>query len=182
MSKDEILAGELEASGGSILRDTLAVINSMEQKGVIDKYAIGGAMALLFYVEPILTDDLDIFFYVPQTGILEDLSPIYSYLDTLGYKAERECVMIEGIAVQFLLPPTKLVAEALDNATDTSVEGVDTRVFQYEYLLAIMTETGRPKDRAKIASALESLEPDMTKLNALLERYNLSSKWSAMST
>jgi hypothetical protein len=182
MSEGKVFTDEFEASDGSILRDTLAVINSLETEGVIGKYAIGGAMALLFYVEPILTDDLDIFCYVPQAGLLEDLSPIYRHLTASGYKPEGECITIEGVAVQFLIPPTKLVAEALDNATETVVESVPTRVFQYEYLLAIMTETGRPKDRAKIASALESLKPDMSKLNDLLKRYNLSNKWSALSS
>ena len=138
-------------------------------------------MGLLFYVEPFFTDDLDIFCHIPQTGLLVDLAPLYRHLAKLGYEAEGECAAIEGVHVQFLVPPTKLVEEALENAVEKSAEGVPTRVFQYEHLLAIMAETGRPRDRAKIAAALDSAQPDEAKLQDILKRYNLLGKWSVMS-
>ncbi len=139
-------------------------------------------MALIFYIEPILTDDLDIFCYIPQDteSILVNLSSIYSYLTKLGYESERECIVIEGVAVQFLVPNSDLVVEALENSQVIEIEGVITRVFGYEYLLAIMAQTGRPKDKAKIAQALESREPDAVKLKDILKRYNLDSIWGAI--
>jgi hypothetical protein len=39
------------------MEKTLAVINQMERNGVIDRYAIGGAIAATLYVEPIQTYD-----------------------------------------------------------------------------------------------------------------------------
>jgi predicted nucleotidyltransferase len=168
--------------GDLILGRALRVLNSLESEGVIGRYAIGGAVGLIFYIEPLDTDDLDIFCHMPQTTILIDLNPLYRHLAKSGYEADGECISIEGIPVQFLVPPTKLTEEALDNAVECPIEGVPTRVFQYEHLLAIMAETGRPRDRAKLAVALDSREPDDVKLKDILKRHNLLAKWKAMSS
>ena len=41
------------------MKQTLQVLNELEQKGHLSRYAIGGAMGATFYVEPLLTFDLD---------------------------------------------------------------------------------------------------------------------------
>ncbi len=158
---------------------TLEVINALEAEGVIGKYAIGGAIGLIFFVEPTATYDLDIFCHLPQSGLLIDLGPLYANLASKGYQhTDGEHINIEGIPVQFLPPPTELVREALDSALEKEFGGVKTQVFPYEHLLAIMAETNRSKDRLRIAQALESLEPDQVKLFDILERHNLLDKWS----
>src|SRR4051812_6401852 len=47
------------------MKETLEVINRMQADGVIDQYAIGGAVGATFYLEPIATVDLDIFVDFP---------------------------------------------------------------------------------------------------------------------
>jgi len=158
----------------------LKIINKLESEGVIGKYAIGGAIGLLFYAQPVSTYDLDIFCYLPQQGYLISLGPLYKSLENLGYKPEGECISIEDVPVQFLIPPTELVKEALDNAVERDFNGEKTRVFQYEHLLAIMIETGRAKDKAKLESALESADPDGEKLKDILNRHNLLDRWDRM--
>lgn len=158
--------------------ETLKVINQLEAEGVIGKYAIGGAIAIMFYCEPTVTYDIDIFCYLPnQGGLLIDLAPLYANLSAKGYVAEAEHIVIEGIPVKFIVPPNELVQEALVNAVEDSFEGVPTRVFQYEYLLAIMVQVGRNKDKVRITTSLESKEPDQAKLDDLLRRHNLMGKW-----
>ncbi len=139
--------------------------------------------ALLFYAEPTTTYDLDIFCYLPhtQSGLI-NLGPLYDYLNQKGYKSEGEHIVIEGIPVQFLPPPTELVKEALENAAELQVSGVPTRVFDYEHLLAIMVETGRPKDKSRITEVLESAQPDQKKLDEILKRYGLFDSWSKITT
>lgn len=44
---------------------TIRIINEMRKKKVIGTYAIGGAVAMIFYVEPVLTYDLDVFVFLP---------------------------------------------------------------------------------------------------------------------
>src|SRR3970040_2223197 len=39
--------------------------NELETEGVVSGYAIGGAMAMLFWAEPTVTFDLDVFVLVP---------------------------------------------------------------------------------------------------------------------
>ncbi len=159
---------------------TLGVINTLESEGVIGKYAIGGAAGLLFCAEPAVTYYLDIFCFLPQRGILVDLGPLYASLKEKGYSPSGEHVEIEGVPVQFLPPTTELVREAIENATLKDFVGVPTRVFQYEHVLAIMAQTGRPKDRARITQALESAQPEQSALNDILKRHNLLDTWTRM--
>ena len=37
------------------------VVNKMYQEGILKDYAIGGAVATIYYTEPFATKDLDIF-------------------------------------------------------------------------------------------------------------------------
>jgi hypothetical protein len=164
------------------MNDTLEVINGLESAGVIGKYAIGGAIGLLFYTEPATTYGLDVFCSLPKKGRLIDFAPLYNHLGKLGYSVKNEHVNIEGIPVQFLPPASDLVKEALEQSVKAQFAGVLTRVFQYEHLLAIMSETGRPKDKARIALALGSADPDADKLKEILKRHELLDKWAKITT
>lgn len=161
------------------MEDTLRIINELEAERIIGRYAIGGAIGFLFYTEPALTEDLDIFCYFPlQRERLINLGPLYAWLAARGYLTQDEHVVIEGIPVQFLPPTTNLVKEALEQAVEERFGSVNTRVFQYEHLLAIAAETGRQKDKLRIALSLESRTPDQSNLKQILERHNLLDKWS----
>jgi hypothetical protein len=82
---------------------TLHVLNELERDGVIIRYAIGGAMTATFYVEPVLTFDLDIFVLLPRSvGPLLPLTPVYEALRQRGYMEADEYVTIEGVPVLFL--------------------------------------------------------------------------------
>ena len=43
------------------MKTTLKVLNTLKQEGLIADYAIGGAIASFFYIEPSLTNDMDVF-------------------------------------------------------------------------------------------------------------------------
>lgn len=182
MSETEKISSGADGDETLVIGRALRILNALEVDGVIGRYAIGGSIALLFFVEPFFTEDLDIFCHLPRTGALFSLAPVYERLGSLGYSSDGEFMQVEGVLVQFLLPPTDLVEEALATAVDVHVEGVPTRIFQYEHLLAIMAETNRPRDRAKIAAALDCAEPDIEKLNDILGRYNLAERWRKIVT
>src|SRR6266404_4412131 len=127
------------------------MLNELEREGVFTRYAIGGAMAATFYTEPFLTFDLDVFVVLPRTPSgLVTLGPIYEALRARGYKEENECVLIEGIPVQFLPAYNALVKEALNDAPEIMYEDVPARVLRSEHLLAICLQTGRNKDRDRV--------------------------------
>ena len=73
--------------------EKLQVLNDLALSGVLRRYAIGGAMGATFYVEPVLTFDLDIFVILPKTvsGLLT-LEPLYEALRNRGYTEEGERV------------------------------------------------------------------------------------------
>jgi hypothetical protein len=141
---------------------------------------MGGATALLFYTEPALTFDIDIFVFLPDapktTGLIQ-LTPIYETLQAQGYQTEQEHIIIEGIPVQLIPAYNDLISEAILEAPLKPYEDIKVKVFTLEHLLAIMIDTNRPKDRARISDVLEQTEVDKNKLNLILQRYSLEKKW-----
>jgi hypothetical protein len=171
------------------MKQTLDVINMMEAERVIGRYAISGAVAAYNYIEPTVTEDLDILISFdtvpdrPKSGLLT-LSPIYSYLAAKGYGEHRkEGVVIEGWPVQFLPVANDLDADALAHATELEIqisrtEGtVRTRVLRPEHIVAIALRVGRPKDLLRIAQFLEEKAVDPGALGVLLKRHMLGDAW-----
>lgn len=56
------------------------IINGLLEENVIENYALGGALAVTFYTEPIATQDVSIFFQLREAeNNLLILSPIYDF-------------------------------------------------------------------------------------------------------
>jgi len=158
---------------------TLKVINQLKEERVIRDYAIGGAVAVMFYTEPIVTVDLDIIF-IPiddEKNTLGPISPVYRYLEERGYEPYKEYIMIEGIPVQFIPVFNELVLEAVTKADEVKYEGVETKVLKPEYIIAIYMQLNRRKDREKIALLFEQEEIDEALLQDILRRHNLLEKY-----
>lgn len=162
------------------METTLSVLNELEQEGVISRYAIGGAVGAIFYMEPFLTYDLDVFVLLPQaSGGLLTLSPIYEALRKRGYAEEGECINIQGMPVQFLPAHNPLLEEALAEAVEKPYGNVCTRVFRPEHLAAIMLQTGRDKDRQRFSTFIDEAPLDGSYFRALLERHKLTERFEA---
>jgi hypothetical protein len=160
------------------MEKTLKVINELERKGIIKRYAIGGGIAALFYMEPILTYDLDVFVFLPEAqDTIISISPIYEFLRERGCKVHQDHVMIEGVPVQFIPAYNDLVEEAVKEAREVKYKRTKTRVLPVEYLLAIMFQTNRPKDRTRISQLLEEAEMDPHRLSDVLQAHGLQKKW-----
>ena len=160
------------------MRETLKIINQMVEDGIIEQYAIGGAVAAIYYLEPFDTADLDIFVQVNTAGNdLMILSPIYDYLTKQGYEAKGEVIYIEGMPVQFLPVFNPLTEEAVEKAQTIKYSGLTTRIMRPEHLVAIMLDTGRPKDYLRISMFLEQGAVNLRRLHAVLKRHDLMKKW-----
>ncbi len=159
------------------MEKTLKVIKVLKNKKVILDYAIGGGIAVLYYVEPLLTYDLDIFF-VPIEESIDVLAPIYKYLKEKGYKTQREHIIIEGIPTQFIPVYNELVREAVQNSTEVKYGKIKTNVLGLEYLIAVMLQTYRAKDRERIIKIFEEAKVDLKLLKKLLKKYNLYGKYT----
>jgi len=162
------------------MEKTLAVLNRMQADGIINRYAIGGAIAATRYIEPFHTSDIDVFVFLPfSTSGLVSISPIYTYLGRLGYEAQGEYINVEGWPVQFLPVYNSLSEEALSHAVEVNFGSTPTRVLSAEHLAAIMLETGRPKDYARLVQFIESDALDISKLHDILARNGLLTKWDS---
>ena len=69
------------------MEKVIEVLNRMQADGVIEKFAIGGGIATIRYLEAYLTDDIDVFIspVIVGEGGLISFGRICSYLEGLGY-------------------------------------------------------------------------------------------------
>ncbi len=150
----------------------------MVEDGVVIGYAIGGAVAAIYYLEPFDTLDLDIFVQVETSeNVLAMLAPIYDYLIERGYQSQNEFINIEGFPVQFLPTFNRLTDEAVEQAQTIKYANVTTRIMRPEHLVAIMLDTGRLKDYLRINMFLEQSAINTQLLNAVLTQHGLLEKW-----
>ena len=161
------------------IKETIATINQMQADGVIDRYAIGGAVGATFYLEPVDTLDVDIFvaLHAEPGSLIASPKPILDYLTARGCKMEGEYIVLAGWPVQFLPPGNSLAEEALAQAVEKDVEGTPARVFTAEHLAAIALQTGRAKDKARVIEFIEAGVLDAQRFEAILTRHGLLDRW-----
>src|SRR6266700_205150 len=112
------------------IREVIETINRMQADGVIDRYAIGGAVGATFYLEPVSTLDVDIF-VEPHGAARLQVDGEHGVrgrrrVDCIGRVVTRpsdreiasQYVVISGWPVQFLPAGTALLQEALAAAVE----------------------------------------------------------------
>ena len=154
------------------LADVLRAANDLVAAGLVEDYALGGALAAIYYVEPFTTYDADIIFVAAGKGLKAGIPAIYSHLRKRGWRVEREHLLVKGFPVQFLAA-AGLTEEAVREARKIKYEGVPAKVFGPEYIIAIAASVGRHKDLARIQQLLEQAEIDRALLDDILRRYKL---------
>jgi hypothetical protein len=161
------------------IQEVIRAINQMLADGVIDRYAIGGAVGATFYLEPVATIDVDVFvtFKSAPGSLLVSPQPIFDYLKAHGGAVQGEYIVLAEWPVQFLPTTSPLVEEALAQALTLDAGGVPAQVFSAEHLAAIALETGRSKDKARLLQFLESGVLNTQKFGELVTRHGLSDDW-----
>lgn len=154
----------------------LGALNEIKREGVVSEYAIAGALALLFWSEPVPTYDLDVLVFLPESsGPIVSLDPIYRWAERRGYRSEREHILIEGLPVQFVPAHNALADEAIETAAELSYGNLRIRVVRPEYLIALYLEGSAAtlKRRERAAALRESGKIDLTLLRDLARRFKL---------
>jgi hypothetical protein len=154
------------------LADVLRAANGLASAGLIEDYALGGALAAIYYVEPFTTYDADIFFIPTDKGLTAGIPAIYAHLQSQGWQVEREHLLVRGFPVQFLVAQG-LTEEAVREAERFEFEDVPAKVFRAEHIIAIAASVGRQKDKARIEQMLQQAELDKTRLEHILGRHKL---------
>lgn len=161
------------------MEKVIQVLNRMQADGVIEKYAIGGGIAAIRYLEPYETDDVDVFIspvILSQSGLVS-LEPIYTYLKKLGYDAVKEGVVIGDWLVQFVPVFNSLQEEAVERAQRVPFGEEYTSLFSAEHLAAELLRSGRSQDYARTIGLIESEQMDMEAFREILRRHDLQEKW-----
>ncbi len=162
------------------LREVIEILNQMRSDGVIDRYAIGGAVGATFYLEPVATLDVDVFIelHAQAESLIFDPSSIYQYLEKRGGVKENEYIVYADTPIQFLVPePNSLTEEALAEALEKEVDELMARVFTGEHIAAIALQTNRAKDKTRLAQFIEEGAVNMERFQEILGRHNLVSRW-----
>src|SRR5256886_12167204 len=139
------------------LADVLRAANELVSAGLIEDYALGGALAAIYYVEPFTTYDADIIFVTKDKTVSAGIPAIYSHLQAKGWRVEGEHLLIKDFPVQFLAA-SGLTEEAVGNAKPIEYEGVLAKGFPPEYIVAIAASVGRHKHLARIEQLMDQAE------------------------
>ena len=163
------------------MEKVIEVLNRMQADGVFEKFAIGGGIAAIYYLEPYQTDDIDVFFlpvFFGDSGLVS-LEPIYSYLDKLGYHSVEEGVgiLIEDWPVQFIPIGESVQEEAVVKARRVAFGDNRTPVFTAEHLAAELLRSGRLKDLVRVIDLMKSDQFDAALFQDVVQRHGLSAKW-----
>ncbi|WP_337286475.1 hypothetical protein [Candidatus Methylomirabilis sp.] len=161
------------------ITEVISIINQMMTDGVVERYAIRGAVGATFYLEPVATLGVDIFvaFCYQPDQVVVNLRPIFDYLTARGGVVEGEYIVLAGWPVQFLPATSPLVEEALTEAVTVDVEDTPARVFTAEHLAAIALQTGRAKDYARLLQFIEAAAINAERFQDVVHRHGLLDRW-----
>jgi hypothetical protein len=164
----------MSAESSSIpLADVLRAANELVSAGLVEDYALGGALAAIYYVEPFTTYDANIFFIPATEDLTGGIPQIYEALRARGWKVEEDHLLLRDFPVQFLAAHG-LTEEAVKEALSLNYKGVATKLFRPEHIIAISASVGRLKDLARIEQVMEQADIDKNLLETILKRYKLS--------
>jgi hypothetical protein len=162
--------------GAPSFAHALRALEELKQAALIEDYAVAGAMALVFWTEPIPTYDLDVLVFLPeQETPLVSLGGIYQWAAARGYPVDSEHVIIAGVPVQFLPAHNELADEAIETAATLEYEGAPVRVVRPEYLIALYLEPAArtAKRRERAAALIEAPATDRLLVERLIQRFDL---------
>src|SRR5213596_2621998 len=137
------------------LADVLRAANELVSAGLIKDFALGGALAAIYYTEPVTTYDADIIFVPSDKTLSAGIPAIYSHLQSKGWRVEREHLLIKDFPVQFLAA-SGLTEEAVCEAKPIEYEGVPAKVFRPEYIITIAASIGRLSRKTKPVADLDA--------------------------
>jgi len=164
------------------MKTVAQLLNAMRAAGVIQEYALFGAVAQMRYTEAVATLDADVLIMVPAPERLDVLAGIYQFCADKGYHAEGEAIAVGGWPTQFVPVFSPLTREALEQAETADFEGVPLRVVRADHLAAIALSVGRTKDFLRILALLESESVTAEQIGRLAARHSLAEEWRAFET
>lgn len=159
------------------MKELAQLLNEMLAAGVIENYALFGAVAQMRYTEPVATIDADFLIAITEKKGLDILKGVYEFCSKKGYQAEGEAVKVGVWPVQFIPAFNPLTKEAMEKAETADFEGVPLRVVRADYLAVIALSVGRSKDLTRILALLESGSVERKQIGLLAARFGMTDAW-----
>ena len=159
------------------MKEVAVLLNTMVAEGIIQKYAVFGAIAQMRYTEAVSTMDAEILVALPDEERFDLLSPLYDYCRQKGYLPDGEAVTVGDWPVQFIPAFDSLTRAALAETETGDVDGEPLEVVSALFLALIALNTGRPKDYARLLSLLESGAVTQEALVSKSTEHGLLEKW-----
>ena len=153
------------------------LLNDLQSSGLVQGYALFGAMAQMRYTEAVATLDADVLVAVAQPDRLDALGDIYAFCAARGHTPEGEAIRIGAWPVQFVPVFSPLTREAMEQAETADFDGVPLRVVGAAHLAVIALSVGRAKDAARVLALLESGSVNRQAIGALATRHGLAGAW-----
>lgn len=159
--------------------DVLVVLARLKTDAIVEDYAVGEAMAVSFWTEPVATQDLDVVVtFRAEQHPLDPLRPVFNWLDAQGFRLDGEHAMIAGVPVQFLVAWNSIVEQAVEQAADVPYDPSDPaspvlRLIRPTFLVAMWQGdpgADTPRRRERAAMLREAGLVDEKLLTALLSK------------
>jgi hypothetical protein len=159
------------------MRALVELLDAMKATGVIQDYALFGAMAQMRYTEPVATLDADVLVLLgPEPG-LDALGPIYQFCNKRGYLPQGEAILVGDWPAQFIPAFSPLTEEAVREAETGEIGGLPVRVVSAAHLAVVALSVGRAKDYARILALLEVGAVSREQIKDLALRHGLGREW-----
>jgi hypothetical protein len=159
------------------MKEAAELINEMLEDGIVENYAIFGAVAQMRYTEAVSALGADVLVALPDESSLDLLGPIFRYCAKKGYKPEGEAIRVGEWPVQFIPAFDEITQAALEHAETTDLDDVKVRVVPAVYLAVIALSVGRMKDFMRVLALLEAGATSQTEIEALSGQFELSPQW-----
>jgi hypothetical protein len=159
------------------MKAVVELLNEMKRSGVIQDYALFGAMAQMRYTEPVATLDADVLVLLQDAAAIDVLAPIYRFCRERGYLPLGEAIQVEDWPVQFIPTFSPITEEAVSEAETGEIEGLPARVVTARHLAAIALSVGRAKDHARILALLEAQAVTRGEIEGMALRHGLQAQW-----
>jgi hypothetical protein len=160
------------------LAEVFRTLNDMTSEEVVTDYAIGGAMAALFYTEVTRTYHVDVLALIPsQTDPIIRMTEFYAWARKHAFNPDRAHILIHSVPVWFLSSNDGVEFEAVQQARTFDYQGVPVRVIRPEHLVVLYVLAGGVGRRERTSLLLEAGAVDRQKLREVLERHQLTAQW-----
>jgi hypothetical protein len=162
------------------MEKVIELLNRMQADGVIEKFALGGGIAAIYYLEPHSIEGIDVFLssvILDQFGLVP-FGDVDAYLEKQGYQAEGDYIRIEDWLVQFLPASQPVQKEAVEQALRVPYGSSSTLIFSAEHLAAEFLRSGRLKDTLGLIALLQSEAMDGKIFRDIIHRHGLTEKWN----